>query len=121
MANGCIWGNLSAAVLHGKRKMKNALYSKNMKGSFTGNYSSIHTIVLPDEYDYADIFDTSSWASLSGIFDVHDEVVVLVPESEVSEGMPWVYDQMVKEPPYMPGIPLKAEIGHNRRYGDAKQ
>lgn len=55
------------------------------------------------------------------VLTVHDEVVVLVPESEVSEGMPWVYDQMVKEPPYMPGIPLKADIGHNRRYGDAKQ
>jgi DNA polymerase len=55
------------------------------------------------------------------VLTVHDEVVVLVPETEVSEGEAWVYDQMVKEPAYLPGIPLKAESGSNRRYGDAKQ
>ena len=55
------------------------------------------------------------------VLTVHDEVVVLIPENEVSEGEAWVYDQMVKEPSYMPGIPLKAESGHHRRYGDAKQ
>jgi DNA polymerase len=52
---------------------------------------------------------------------VHDEVVVVVPESEVSEAEPWVFEQMVKEPKYMPGIPLNAETGAAHRYGDAKQ
>ena len=51
---------------------------------------------------------------------VHDEVVVLCPETMVSEGMPWVYDQMVADPEYMPGIPLKADIDAAQRYGDAK-
>lgn len=54
------------------------------------------------------------------VLTVHDEVVVLVPESEVSEALPWVYDQMVAEPEYMPGIPLKADIDAAKRYGDAK-
>lgn len=52
---------------------------------------------------------------------VHDEVVVVVPESEVSEAEPWVFEQMVKEPKYMPGIPLNAETGAAHRYGEAKQ
>jgi hypothetical protein len=34
--------------------------------------------------------------------------------------MPWVYDQMVADPEYMPGIPLKADIDAAVRYGDAK-
>jgi DNA polymerase I-like protein with 3'-5' exonuclease and polymerase domains len=51
---------------------------------------------------------------------VHDEVVVLVPESEVEEAEAWVLQQMIKEPKYMAGIPLNAEAGSARRYGDAK-
>jgi len=54
------------------------------------------------------------------VLTVHDEVVVLVPESDVSEALPWVYDQMVADPDYMPGIPLKADIDAAQRYGEAK-
>jgi len=54
------------------------------------------------------------------VLTVHDEVVVLVPESDVSEALPWVYDQMVANPEYMPGIPLKADIDAAQRYGEAK-
>jgi len=54
------------------------------------------------------------------VLTVHDEVVVLVPESDVSEALPWVYDQMVADPEYMPGIPLKADIDAAQRYGEAK-
>ena len=56
----------------------------------------------------------------SCVLTVHDEVVVLVPEDEAKEAEPWVLEQMVKDPVYMPGIPLDAETGCNKRYGEAK-
>lgn len=54
------------------------------------------------------------------VLTVHDEVVVLVPESEAKEAETWVYAQMVTEPKYMSGIPLDAETGCAKRYGEAK-
>ena len=56
----------------------------------------------------------------SCVLTVHDEVVCLVPENEAVEAEAWVLEQMVKEPSYMPGIPLDAETGCNKRYGEAK-
>jgi hypothetical protein len=54
------------------------------------------------------------------VLTVHDEAVVLVPEMEAFEAESWVLEQMIKEPKYMPGIPLAAETGVALRYGDAK-
>jgi len=54
------------------------------------------------------------------VLTVHDEVVVLVPEAEVIDAENWVLAQMTMVPKYMPGIPLAADIGHAKRYGDAK-
>lgn len=54
------------------------------------------------------------------VLTVHDEVVVLVPEAEVVDAENWVLAQMTMVPKYMPGIPLAADIGHAKRYGDAK-
>jgi DNA polymerase len=54
------------------------------------------------------------------VLTVHDEAVVLVPESEVKEAEPWVLAQMIADPWYMKGIPLDAETGSATRYGDAK-
>jgi DNA polymerase len=54
------------------------------------------------------------------VLTVHDEVVVLVPEQEAEDAESWVYEQMVVEPKYLPGIPLDAETGVGTRYGDAK-
>ena len=51
---------------------------------------------------------------------VHDEIIVVAPDAEVEEACAWIQAQMVKEPPYLPGIPLGAETGANRRYGLAK-
>lgn len=51
---------------------------------------------------------------------VHDECPVLVPEQEAEEGQAWIHEQMVKEPPFMPGIPIDSSIGYGRRYGDVK-
>jgi DNA polymerase len=56
----------------------------------------------------------------SCVLTVHDEVVVLVPEDEAKEAEAWVLEQMVVDPPYMQGIPLDAETGCNKRYGEAK-
>lgn len=54
------------------------------------------------------------------VLTVHDEVVVLVPEAEIDDAEKWVLAQMTMVPKYMPGIPLAAEIGHAKRYGEAK-
>jgi hypothetical protein len=54
------------------------------------------------------------------VLTVHDEVVVLVPEAEAESAEAWVLEQMIMEPKYMPGIPLAAETGYARRYGEAK-
>lgn len=56
----------------------------------------------------------------SCVLTVHDEVVCLVPEDEAKEAERWVLEQMIKDPSYMPGIPLDAETGCNKRYGEAK-
>ena len=52
---------------------------------------------------------------------VHDELICVVPDSEVAEAKAWVLEQMTIEPSYMPGIPLAADVGAHRRYGDAKK
>lgn len=51
---------------------------------------------------------------------VHDEGICLVPEREAELGYKWMLSQMVVEPQYMPGIPLAADGGFNKRYGMAK-
>jgi hypothetical protein len=54
------------------------------------------------------------------VMSVHDEAVSLIPDEEVVEGAKWCHAQMVREPKYMPGIPLGADTGVHRRYGLAK-
>lgn len=51
---------------------------------------------------------------------VHDELLCVVPDAEVKEATTWVWEQMVAEPKYLPGIPLNSEVGAHRRYGLAK-
>ena len=52
---------------------------------------------------------------------VHDELICVVPDEEAKEAVSWVLAQMTAEPSYMRGIPLDAEGGANRRYGEAKK
>ena len=52
---------------------------------------------------------------------VHDELIALVPDKEVEHAKTWVLAQMTMEPSYMRGIPLDADGGAHRRYGEAKQ
>lgn len=51
---------------------------------------------------------------------VHDELIAVVRESEAQEAADWVKQQMVKEPPWMPGIPLDAGVDFGKRYGEVK-
>ena len=51
---------------------------------------------------------------------VHDELIAVVPDEEVADAKTWVLAQMTLEPKYMPGIPLAADGGAHRRYGEAK-
>jgi DNA polymerase I-like protein with 3'-5' exonuclease and polymerase domains len=51
---------------------------------------------------------------------VHDELIAVVPDEEVNHAKTWVLAQMTMEPKYMPGIPLAADGGAHRRYGNAK-
>lgn len=51
---------------------------------------------------------------------VHDEQIVMVPDAVAGEAESWVLAQMIREPKYMPGIPLNAEVGTAKRYGEAK-
>jgi hypothetical protein len=50
---------------------------------------------------------------------VHDEILIVAPEDDEA-ALPWMLEQMTMEPKYMPGIPLAADGGMNRRYGLAK-
>jgi DNA polymerase len=51
---------------------------------------------------------------------VHDELIAVVPDDEVVDAKTWVLAQMTMQPKYMPGIPLAADGGAHRRYGEAK-
>jgi DNA polymerase len=51
---------------------------------------------------------------------VHDELLCVVPEAEAPSAKHWVHGQMTQEPKWLPGIPLNADVGFARRYGEAK-
>ena len=51
---------------------------------------------------------------------VHDEGLFLVPEATAKEDSAWIKEQMILVPKWMPGIPLNADVGFNKRYGLAK-
>lgn len=54
------------------------------------------------------------------ILTCHDEEGCLVPDEEAEEALVWTREQMIVEPSYLPGIPLDAEGGVAKRYGEAK-
>lgn len=51
---------------------------------------------------------------------VHDEALCVAPESEAAQAKEYLLACMTIEPTYMPGIPLAADGGVNKRYGLAK-
>ena len=52
---------------------------------------------------------------------VHDEGLFLIPEEGAEESCAWIKEQMIMVPKWMPGIPLNADVGYNKRYGLAKK
>jgi hypothetical protein len=51
---------------------------------------------------------------------VHDELVCLVKEEEVTSAVPWIKAQMTVEPKYLQGVPIDCSMGYHQRYGLAK-
>lgn len=51
---------------------------------------------------------------------VHDESWVLIPEEGAAAAADWIKQQMVQVPKWMPGMPLNADVGYDKRYGNAK-
>ena len=54
------------------------------------------------------------------VLTVHDEAVALVPEDEAESAYDFMIDCMTTAPKYMPGIPLAADGGWGKCYGDIK-
>jgi DNA polymerase len=101
-----------------KTKQKNWVYgedeTKLYAGKITNNIvQGVARIVMTDG-----MLRTAKKYFVAGT--VHDEQIVVVPDSEVADAKTWVLAQMTMEPKYMPGIPLAAEGGAHRRYGLAK-
>lgn len=53
------------------------------------------------------------------LFQVHDEIVLLAPESEADEALQFVMDVMRRAPAWAPGLPVNCEAGYADNYGDA--
>jgi DNA polymerase len=101
-----------------KTKQKNWVYgedeTKLYAGKITNNIvQGVARIVMTDG-----MLRTAKKYFVAGT--VHDEQIVVVPDSEVADAKTWVLAQMTMEPKYMPGIPLAADGGAHRRYGLAK-
>ena len=101
-----------------KTKQKNWVYgedeTKLYAGKITNNIvQGVARIVMTDG-----MLRTAKKYFVAGT--VHDEQIVVVPDSEVDDAKTWVLAQMTMEPKYMPGIPLAADGGAHRRYGLAK-
>jgi len=54
------------------------------------------------------------------VMTVHDEFGIIAPDAEIEEAHELVYNTMITPPAYLPGIPLESEVGHAKRYGNAK-
>lgn len=51
---------------------------------------------------------------------VHDELVYVVPDHLVEEAKKIVLEEMRRRPSWAPNLPLEAEVGTGRSYGEAK-
>jgi len=50
----------------------------------------------------------------------HDELLFAVPENAVQDARLIISEEMVREPRWMPGLPLAVEIGEGDNYGEVK-
>jgi hypothetical protein len=54
------------------------------------------------------------------LLSVHDELLFAVPEEEVETAKAIISEEMVREPPWLPGLPLEVEIGEGPNYASCK-
>ena len=54
------------------------------------------------------------------VLTVHDECCIITPEAEAESAYEFMLDCMTTPPKYMPGIPLAADGGYGKCYGDIK-
>lgn len=54
------------------------------------------------------------------VMHTHDELIVCVPENEAETARDYLLEVMRTAPPWITGIPLDAEAGIGKRYGDCK-
>jgi DNA polymerase bacteriophage-type len=50
----------------------------------------------------------------------HDELVFVVPEENLDTAQETILSEMIRQPVWAPGLPLAAEVGHGRNYGECK-
>jgi DNA polymerase bacteriophage-type len=54
------------------------------------------------------------------VLQAHDELVFVVPETEVEAAKKTILEEMIRPPLWMPNLPLAAEIGVGDNYGETK-
>jgi DNA polymerase len=50
----------------------------------------------------------------------HDELVFVIPDTDLEEALKVIHTEMVRPPSWALDLPLAADIGHGRNYGEAK-
>lgn len=51
---------------------------------------------------------------------IHDELLYVVPDDQVADAKRIIAEEMVREPTWLPGLPLAVEIGEGNNYGEVK-
>lgn len=73
----------------------------------------------------ARIIICSAWVRLSKLgfraaHQVHDELVFIVPTDDLDNALRIIYNEMIQIPSWAPTLPLAAEIGSGKNYGETK-
>jgi DNA polymerase len=54
------------------------------------------------------------------VLQAHDELVFIVPDAEVDYAKKIIHEEMIRRPSWAPDLPLTADVGSGRTYGEAK-
>jgi len=54
------------------------------------------------------------------VWQVHDELIFVVPDTELEEAKQIIHAEMVRRPTWAPDLPLSADIGSGKNYGACK-
>jgi DNA polymerase len=54
------------------------------------------------------------------VMQAHDELVFIVPDDDVAEARALIELEMIREPDWLPGLPLAVELGQGANYGECK-